>query len=167
MYCCPFWLTLSRKIFFRFRPPLSAVLITDDEEGEAFVLDKVNRYSDKYRVDAIISPSDRNIEQVISAHKAVVLGKLGTIDKAMFLRMCASMEKPVLIRPDYTDIMLSTSQSEQFDDLMMIAVNKFGPYRRPAGGQTHGGFGFWHLGAYSRAARHPVMRAAHLFTGRA
>ena len=122
----PFWLTLSRKIFFRFRPPLSAVLITDDEEGEAVVLDKVNRYSDKYRVDAIISPSDRNIEQVISAHKAVVLGKLGTIDKAMFLRMCASMEKPVLIRPDYTDIMLSTSQSEQFDDLMMIAVNKFG-----------------------------------------
>ena len=32
----------------------------------------------------------------------------------------------MLIRPDYTDIMLSTSQSEQFDDLMMIAVNKFG-----------------------------------------
>lgn len=122
----PLWLSLSRRVYFHCRPPLSAVLITDDEEGEAFVQGKINRYSEKYRVDAIISPSDRRIEEVILSHKAVVLGKLGTIDKAMFLRMCASMEKPVLIRPDYTDIMLSTSQSEQFDDLMMIAVNKFG-----------------------------------------
>lgn len=122
----PFWLTLSRKFYFRCRPPLPSVLITDDPEGEAFMLEKVNRYSEKYRVDAITSPNDREIESIILSHKAVILGKLGTIDKAMFLRMCASMEKPMLIRPDYTDIMLSTSQSEQFDDLMMISVNKFG-----------------------------------------
>ena len=144
----PFWLTLSRKFYFRCRPPLPSVLITDDPEGEAFMLEKVNRYSEKYRVDAITSPNDREIESIILSHKAVILGKLGTIDKAMFLRMCASMEKPVLIRPDYTDIMLSTSQSEQFDDLMMISVNKFGltalgsgedVYKRQGSFPAHGG----------------------------
>ena len=34
----PFWLTLSRKFYFRCRPPLPSVLITDDPEGVAFML---------------------------------------------------------------------------------------------------------------------------------
>ena len=38
---------------------------------------------------------------------------------------CASLGKKLLIRPEYTDILMGTSHVEQFDDLMMISVNMF------------------------------------------
>ena len=120
----PIWLSIARRIYFRLRPPLATVLITDDSE-EHWIADVITRYSAKYDIKRIISPDDPDLEEAINASAAVAIGRLGTIDKEALLALCASLGKKLLIRPEYTDILMGTSHVEQFDDLMMISVNMF------------------------------------------
>ena len=121
----PVWLRLSRRIYFLVRPPFPTLLITSDS-SEAWLMDKINRYSNKYHVTRAASPDDPALEQYIAESGAVVLGKLGTLEKESLLGICAAHSKHVLIRPEYTDVMMINAQTEQFDDLMMISVNRFG-----------------------------------------
>lgn len=121
----PVWLRLSRRIYFLVRPPFPTLLITSDS-SEAWLMDKINRYSNKYHVTQAASPDDPALEQYIAESGAVVLGKLGTLEKESLLGICAAHSKHVLIRPEYTDVMMINAQTEQFDDLMMISVNRFG-----------------------------------------
>ena len=120
----PVWLKLARTIYFHSQPPLRAVFISDDPE-EDWVVDKISRNTKKYIIDRHISASEPMLDSIIAEHSAVIIGKLGTIDKECMLQTCASLGKKVLLRPEYTDIMMVSSQTEQFDDLMMISVTQF------------------------------------------
>ena len=62
----PIWLSIARRIYFRLRPPLATVLITDDSE-EHWIADVITRYSAKYDIKRIISPDDPDLEEAINA----------------------------------------------------------------------------------------------------
>ena len=119
------WLKIARDIFFHYRKPSSTVLVTDKHK-ELWLTDKINDSTRIFHVDSTASPSDENIEEIISGYEAVAIGTMSADEKKKIIGLCASLEKTVLLRPEYTDIMLMTAQTEQFDDLMMIRAGAFG-----------------------------------------
>ncbi len=119
------WLKVSRDLFFRFRKPSKTVLITDGKK-EMWLIEKINSSNRIFTVSGCASPSDPDIYDIIAQYDAVVIGSISAEEKKKTIGICASLEKQVLVRPEYTDIMLINAQTEQFDDLMMIRTGAFG-----------------------------------------
>lgn len=125
LFLSPLWLYISQHIYFSKCPPVKALFITD-MKTEYWIKDVVNQFSRRYTVADIISPKDKNIEEAIARCPAVLLGTLVTEDKYRLLGICATHNKSVLMRPDYTDIMMTKAQTEQCDDLLLILVHSYG-----------------------------------------
>ncbi len=121
----PIWLKIARELFFKFRPPKRTLLITD-KDSEAWMMQKINSTSRLFSVEGTISPADPGLHAAISEYSAVLLGSIGLADKHKIEEYCAANRKTVLLRPEYTDIMLINAQTEQFDDLMIIHTGTFG-----------------------------------------
>lgn len=121
----PLWLLISQRIYFRFCPPVKTIFITD-LPTEDWVVDVVNLFSKRYTIVDTISPKSVEIAEKIQSVPAVVIGSLVNEDKQRILCICAAYNKSVLMRPEYTDIMMTKAQTEQCDDLLLILVHSFG-----------------------------------------
>ena len=125
---CPvlaLWMKISRDMFFRLRPISKTLLVTNGNK-EKWLIDKINKNTRIFKVEGIASPEDGDIFSVISGYDAVVIGSISAEEKHRIMGICATLEKQVLLRPEYTDIMMINAQTEQFDDLMMIRTTVFG-----------------------------------------
>ena len=125
---CPMlalWLKVSRDVFFRVRPASKTLLVTNGKK-ELWLTDKINENTRIFKVKGTASPSDENIYSIIKDYDAVVIGSISAEEKHRIMCICATLEKQMLLRPEYTDIMLINAQTEQFDDLMMIRTTVFG-----------------------------------------
>ena len=120
----PFWVKLSTAIYFKFCPPLKSLFISD-MPSERWVLEKINGYGKKYLIEKTISPKTLDIEQHIQQFSVVIIGNIDMLDKQMILAICASLNKQVLLRPNFTDIMRAGAQAEQFDDLLLLSLSSF------------------------------------------
>lgn len=121
----PLWLLISQRIYFRFCPPVKTIFITD-LPTEDWVVDVVNHFSKRYTIVDTVSPKSVEIAEKIQSVPAVVIGSLVNEDKQRILCICAAYNKSVLMRPEYTDIMMTKAQTEQCDDLLLILVHSFG-----------------------------------------
>lgn len=125
---CPvlaLWMKISRDMFFRMRPISKTLLVTNGNK-EKWLIDKINKNTRIFKVEGTASPADGDIFSVISGYDAVVIGSISAEEKHRIMGICATLEKQVLLRPEYTDIMMINAQTEQFDDLMMIRTTVFG-----------------------------------------
>ncbi|MDO4568671.1 MAG: exopolysaccharide biosynthesis polyprenyl glycosylphosphotransferase [Clostridia bacterium] len=121
----PLWLHTAQSIYFSKCPPVKTVFITD-MNTEYWIKNVVNHFSRRYQVVEIASPKDRQLESIIAKYPAVLMGTLVIEDKQRVLSLCASTNKSVLMRPDYTDIMMTKAQTEQCDDLLLLLVHSYG-----------------------------------------
>ncbi len=119
------WALVMRIIAKKIIPPLQSILICNNE-NEYWLKGKILFHSSRYNIIKTISPDYHNLETEIDQSDAVIIDGLTNEQKRCIAKLCAKKDKPLLLKPDYTDIMMINSETEQFDDLLMVSVKNFG-----------------------------------------
>ncbi len=124
LFLMPFWLSFARCMYYSVVPPLSTVLISDGDGID--IKSYVNRFSKKYRIVKTVNSEDCNLESIVKAASAIIIDTKDEVRKQQILECCADMDKPVLISPSHTDIMMMCSDAEYYGDFMAISIKSYG-----------------------------------------
>lgn len=124
--CMAVWILVFHRLWVRFHPPVSTVLICDDEKRGWEIAEKINRRSFTNRINTVCAYDEDKIHEVLSSHDAVVLVSAPLDKKNKLALTCWDLQKNLIIVPDIYELIVNNAALIQFDDIMAYKVKSIG-----------------------------------------
>lgn len=124
--CMAAWILVFHRLWVRFMPPASTVVLCDDEQRGSEIAAKISDKSLTNRVDAVKAYDADHIGSAISPFEAVVLVKPPLEIKNDIALECWNQRKELYIVPDIYELIINNASLAQFDDLMTYKVQSIG-----------------------------------------
>lgn len=124
--CMALWIYIFHRLWLRFHPPASTVLICDDVKRGKEIAEKITRKSFTNRINTICEYDESRINSVLASHDAVVLVNAPLEKKNKLALECWDLQKELIIVPDVYELIVNNATLVQFDDIMTYKVKSIG-----------------------------------------
>lgn len=125
-----FWRTALWRVESKFQDVLDVIVVGSSGDKELFEkIDACSKYSDNYRIRKKICVENVDITQdeLEGADVLFVLPSVNEEKKLSLLEFCLRSNKTIFIVPRLYDIIVSTAEIKQFDDIPVFEVSGLKP----------------------------------------
>ena len=120
------WILIFHRLWVRFNPPASTVVICEDEKRGWEIAGKINSRSFTNRVNTVCAYDEDKIHSVLNSHEAVVLVSAPLEKKNELALECWDLQKDLIIVPDVYELIVNNATLIQFDDIMAYKIKSIG-----------------------------------------
>jgi exopolysaccharide biosynthesis polyprenyl glycosylphosphotransferase len=120
--CMALWILIFHRLWVRFNPPASTVVICEDEKRGWEIAGKINSRSFTNRVNTVCAYDEDKIHSVLNSHEAVVLVSAPLEKKNELALECWDLQKDLIIVPDVYELIVNNATLIQFDDIMAYKI---------------------------------------------
>jgi exopolysaccharide biosynthesis polyprenyl glycosylphosphotransferase len=124
--CMALWILIFHRLWVRFNPPASTVVICEDEKRGWEIAGKINSRSFTNRVNTVCAYDEDKIHSVLNSHEAVVLVSAPLEKKNELALECWDLQKDLIIVPDVYELIVNNATLIQFDDIMAYKIKSIG-----------------------------------------
>lgn len=120
------WIFLFHRLWFRYNPPLSTVLLCPDRDRGRQIADKINLRTATNRVERILTYEEGQIPSVLEEYTSVVLVSPPPDVKNAAALDCWDKGRELIVVPDIYELVIHNAVLTQFDDLMAYRAKPVG-----------------------------------------